>query len=511
MTKRKQGKALIDTAYRFYNLSNDSRQRDDSVIGSWRGGLLAILFCLTGCSPEQPEIVVLEEAQETKVEAKTSKVVEEETENSAVLTASVEKVSNPEVVPPTESQAASLKNEAVAAAIKISAAYPANALTHVLLGSAYYNTGRSDEATKHLIRGLELRPDMLEAHEMLARIAYEKGEPEETVRLCQKALKHGPATDELLIQMGKSQMDLGETESAIQTLQKAVERPQAKVESLYLLGQAHMQSRQYEKAKTNFLKAIQRLPDHTQAYFGLFTASQRLGQTDEAVKYQEQFLKLESIDRNSLTDRSGEEDTLSGMSMVRETVARTLFGAAQIHQSQGANADAVRLFLRAASLHPDNFGFRSALEGFFVRNNDVVAGVRGFEKLVAEQPENVLNHYFLGRMETRTKNFVRAEECFIQVQKLMPEWASGYEALAELYLGSKQEYDAARKLAGRAIDLDPNGYRYYLLALISLRTNDQAGALEAAKRAALLSPRQQKYAQLLQQLQGAQGGAPAKP
>jgi len=508
MTKRKQGKALIDAPQE----SNDwSHERVVRVIGCWRAGVLAILFCLGGCSPEQPKLSIVEETPDLGKKAEPHVITADVTASVPVSTSSDETTSEPNNVPEPESQAANLKEEAVNAALKISKAYPSNALTHVLLGSAYYNTGRSDEATRHLARGLELRPDMLEAHEMLARIAYERGEPEETVRLCQEALKQGLATDELLIQMGKSQMDLGETEAAIQTLQKAVQRPQPRVESYYLLGQAHMQFRQYEPAKANFLKAIQRLPDHTQAYFGLFTASQRLGLADDAAKYQEQFLKLESIDRNSLTDRSGEEDTLSGMSMVRETVARTLFGAAQIHQSQGANADAGRLFQRAASLHPDNFPFRSALEAFYVRRNDVASGVRVFDQLVAEQPQNVLNHYFLGRMETRTKNFTRAEECFLKVQELMPGWASGYEALAELYLGSKRDYEAARKLAGRAVGLDPNGYRYYLLALISLRTNDRAGALEAAKRATLLSPRQQKYTQLLQQLQAAPGGAPAKP
>lgn len=508
MTKRKQGRALIDAPQ-----DSDDRltRRPDWMIGCWRLGVLVVLFFLAGCSSEQPAVAVVEETPDIEQKTEPLKTVAAEPEEEPLLVSTETPDSEPDEVPATESQAASLKAEAVAAAVKISEAYPSNPLTHVLLGSAYYNTGRSDEATKHLIRGLGLRPDMIEAHEMLARIAYEKGEPEETVRLCQEALKHGPATDELLIQMGKSQMDLGETEASIVTLQKAVQRPQPMVESFYLLGQAHMQSRQYEPAKANFLMAVQRLPDHTQAYFGLFTASQRLGQADDAEKYQEQFLKLESIDRNSLTDRSGEEDTLSGMSMVRETVARTLFGAAQIHQSQGANADAGRLFQRAASLHPDNFPFRSALEAFYVQRNEVAAGVRGFEQLVAEQPNSVLNHYFLGRMETRTKNFARAEECFLKVQKLMPEWATGYEALAELYLGSKGDYVAARKQVGRAIDLDPSGYRYYLLALINLRTNDRAGALEAAKRATLLSPRQQKYTQLLQQLQGAVGGVPAKP
>ena len=513
MTKRKQGKGTIDAPQNSYDRSY---QRDASVIGSWKGGVLVILLCLLGCSPGQPEVSEGEKSLdikspnlEPKEEIPNLEVAVSESVPASI--SSDETAPEPDNNPAAESQAANLKEEAITAAVQISKAYPTNPLTHVLLGSAYYNTGRSDEATKHLARGLELRPDMLEAHEMLARIAYEKGEPEETVRLCREALKHGPATNELLIQMGKSQMDLGETEAAVQTFQTATKRPNPNVESLYLLGQAHMQSQQYELAKASFLQAIQLLPDHTQAYFGLFTSSQRLGQSEDATKYREQFVRLESMDRNSLTDRSGEEDTLSGMAMVRETVARTLFGAAQIHQSKGAFAEAGRLFQRAASLHPDNLPFRSAIEAFYVRRNDVAAGIRVFEQLISEEPENVLNHYFLGRLETRTKDFTAAEACFVKVQKLMPGWAFGYEALAELYLGSNKEYGTARDLAIRAVELEPNAYRYYLLALTCLRTNDRGGAFEAAKRASLLSPGQQKYAKLFQQLQAGQGGAPAKP
>ena len=400
-----------------------------------------------------------------------------------------------------QAEAADLKREAVTVAGQVAEAYPNDALAYALLGSAYYNIGRSDEATKHLKRCLELRPDQVEAYEILARVAYQKGELEETARLCREALKRGPATPDVLNRLGRTLLDLGQTEEAVRILQQAVGLPKPTSESCYLLGQAHMQSGDFAQAKDSFRRALGLLPDHTQACFGLYTACLRLGQTEEAARYREQFLKLEAVDRKDLTDRSAREDTLTGLPMVRETVARTLFGAAQIYRVHEQTGKAAELFRKSAALDADNPIYRSALESFYVQRKDPAEGIRVFEQLAAEQPENSLNYLFLGRLHGRLEHFEAAERSFQKVQELAPQWAEGYRALAELYLRANQKTDQARVLARRVIELEPSGSHYYLLAVACLKNNDRPGALEAVKKALALSPNETKYQQLFQQLQ----------
>ncbi len=249
-------------------------------------------------------------------------------------------------LPQPQAEAATLKQEAVAVANQVAEAYPSDALAYALLGSAYYNTGRSEEATKYLRKCLALSPEQAEAYAILALIAYEKGNLEESVRLFQEALKRGPANPEVLNRLGRAFMDQGQTEEAIRTLQQAVRLPQPISESYYLLGQANLQSANYAQAKESFQRAIALLPDHTQAFFGLYTACQRLGQNEEAGRYRAQFQKLEAIDRRSLTERSAQEDTLTGLPLVRRTVARTFFGAAQVHRVHGQASKAAELFGR---------------------------------------------------------------------------------------------------------------------------------------------------------------------
>ena len=139
----------------------------------------------------------------------------------------------------------------------IAAEYPENALIHILLGSAYFNTGQTDMAATHLRKCLALDNNILEAHEILTRIAYEKGNPEEAVRLCVEARNRGLSSPKLLNRLARAQMDLGQAEKSIQTLLEAIKVSHPLAESFYLLGQARMQARDYLEAKESFIQTTE--------------------------------------------------------------------------------------------------------------------------------------------------------------------------------------------------------------------------------------------------------------
>ena len=404
------------------------------------------------------------------------------------------------VVPQPLAEAAALKREAVAIAREVADAYPGEALAYALLGSASYNTGQAEKASEYLKRCLELSPNQAEAYEILARIAYEKGQLDETVRLGREALKRGPANPEVLNQLGRALMDSGRTEAAIQTLEQAVHLPKPLSESSYLLGQANLQSGNYGPAKESFQRAIALLPNNTQAYFGLYTACMRLGQTEEAGRYREQFQKLEAIDRRSLTDRSAREDTLTGLPLVRETVARTLFGAGQIYRAHEQTVKAAELFRKAALLDGNNAVYRAVLEAYYVQHQALPEGVAAFEQLVSQQPSNHLNYLFLGRLHGRLQQLEPAEQAYRKVQELAPRWPEGYRALAELYVRAERKPAEARALARQAVELEPSAAHYYLLAVACAKNGDRPGALAAAKQAAARSPGEKRYQDLIKQL-----------
>lgn len=406
-------------------------------------------------------------------------------------------------VPTAQAEAAALKREAVAVARQIAEAYPDDPLTYALLGSAYYNTGQAEEAQKQLQKCIALNPGQAEAYDILARIAYEKSELDESLRLCEEALKRGPPNSDVLNRKGRALMDMGRTEEAIQALQQAVRLPKPASESFYLLGQANAQTGDHAHAKESFLRAIALLPEHTQAYFGLYTACMRLGQPEDAERYRQQFVKLEAADRNTLTDRNAQEGTLQGLELVQQTVARTFFGAGQVYRVHEQSAKAAELFRKSAALDPDSPMYRAALEQCYVQRNALAEGLGVLEQLAKEQPDNGLNYLFLGRLQSRLQQFEAAETAYRKVQELGPKWAEGYRALADLYLRANRKLPEARSLAARACELEPSGPHYYLLALACAKNNDRTAALEAIDKALALSPGETRYQELERQLKEA--------
>jgi tetratricopeptide (TPR) repeat protein len=406
-------------------------------------------------------------------------------------------------VPEPLAQAAALKQEAVAVAREIVAVHPDQAISHALLGSAYYNVGQSREAVESLQRCIQLDPAQVEAYEILARVAYEKGELEEAVRLCRKGLESGRATGEILNRLGQSLLDLGRADEAIKVFEQAAGLPRVSSETHYLLGQACLQSGDYERAKAGFRAALARMPDHTQACFGLFTACARLGQAEEAARYREQFLQLEKSDRRTLTDRSAREDVLTGLPLVRQTVARTLFGAGQIRRLHGEKDQAAQLFLRAAKLDPDNGAWRASLESLYREAKAPSQAVEAFRKLVVEQPQNSLNHWFLGRAQAELGRFEAALQAYQQVQRLTPDRPDGHRSVAELCLRANREPAVALAAAERLLALDPSGPTHYLVAVARVRNGDRDGAVKAMEKAVRLSPEKPQFREFLEQLQQA--------
>ena len=399
------------------------------------------------------------------------------------------------------SAAAVLKNEALAIAKEVAAAYPGDALSAALLGSAFYNTGQSAQAIVHLRRCLELNPSQIEAYEILARMAYERGEPEVSAKHCREALKRDPSNLEILNRLGRALLDLGEATEAIQQLREAARLHKSSAETHYLLGQALLQAGNAAEAKSSFLSAVALMPDHTQAAFGLFTACVRLGQKEESARFRERFQSLEASDRRALADRNSDQEVLTGLPLVRSTVARTLFGAGQIYQAHRRDAEAGRLFFRAAFLDPEPPPYRAALEASFLRRQSVAEGIGAFEKLTAEQPGNPWNHLFRGRLHARLQQIDEASQAFQKVQALAPQWPEGYRAMAELYLRARRHTDEALKLARKAVELSPIATHYHLLAAICAETGDRKGALDAMEKAVALEPNQAKYREFQRKLQ----------
>jgi len=397
-------------------------------------------------------------------------------------------------------EAATLKRDAVAVANDLATQFPSDPLVYALLGSAHFNIGQADEALRHLRRCIELNPDQADVYEIQGRIAYDKGQIDESVRLFQEALKRGSSNADLLNRLGRAQLDLGKTDDAQATLQHAVQLPDAPGECRFLLGQSYLQAGAFSKARDSFQAVIQQIPDHTQAFFGLFTACTRLGLSEDADRYRKEFVRLEGSDRKSLTDNSLQPDSLSGVGFVRETVARTFAGAGQLYRAHNQLEQATEQFRRAAMLDGSTPSYRAALESLFLQRKLPMEGIRLFEELTTANPTNYLNHLFLGRLQSKSGMFEPAEKSLLTVQKMVPGLPEGHRALGDLYLRANRKLPEALAELRISVDLDPSPPHFYLLSIACAKNKDPQGALNAIQQAIKLRPNEASYQKLREQL-----------
>ena len=202
-------------------------------------------------------------------------------------------------------------------------AYPNDALAYALLGSAYYNIGRSDEATKHLKRCLELRPDQVGGLRDSGASSLRKGRTRGNRTSMPGSAEARPGDPGRSESVGSGPLDLGQTEEAVHALQQAVRLPKPTSESCYLLGQAHMQSGDLCASERELSAGDRVVARPHPGVLRALHSVHEVGANGGSWAVSRAIPKIGGDRPQDLTDRSAREDTLTGLPMVRETVART--------------------------------------------------------------------------------------------------------------------------------------------------------------------------------------------
>lgn len=247
-----------------------------------------------------------------------------------------------------------LKQEAADVAERIVKEFPRDPDSHALKGNACLFNGKTAEAVRSWQRCLELDPTRAGAYEGISLVAWERGRFEKVVSACRQALKYNPNMPDVHVRLGRALMELGRTEESIAVAQRAVRVWQLSSDAHLVLAQGYMQSKEYAKARKCFLRVVEISPDHTQAYYGLATASARLGQHDEARQYRERFRRVMAASKADFTALTRSQSALSELADQRSKTAAIYAGAAGIYRNHGNVRQAERLLQRAAIIDPNS-------------------------------------------------------------------------------------------------------------------------------------------------------------
>lgn len=195
-----------------------------------------------------------------------------------------------------EHRGASAKSRSsVTACEKLVHLKPGDVYAHVMLGNAYVDAGRAQEAIPCYQEALSLDPNCFDAHLGMGKAHFGRGSYSDAIAWYQKALKIRPRSADAHLSLGLALSNAGKCEEAMQAFQKAKELDPTVVETQVMTGNAYLQAGMCVQAIECFRDALQADQAHAQAYFNLGQAYLRVGDTGLAMEQQR---ILQGLDAN---------------------------------------------------------------------------------------------------------------------------------------------------------------------------------------------------------------------
>ena len=398
---------------------------------------------------------------------------------------------------PPDATIEQMASEVTRVAKRLMKAFPHSAGSFCVAGQVKANFGNSAEALELWERCVELDPRFSEAYRRMGMDAMRKGEHERAADLLRKALLLGPGSPDTVSQLAKALMSQGKMDEAKAVLQRITKSGSGSAGNLFLLGEIHLQLKDYAQAKKCFQAVLKTVPDHTHAYFGLFTTCARLGEKEKSREYRETFKKLRTKQQETETDQlRRREDRAS----TRGFLAGTYWDAGRVYFLHGNLREAEAHWQAATALEPDNPQCLSALAELYERQRKTREALRMLQRLLEIQPDNPFYRVHAGQLHAELNEFQAAEEAFRDACRLAPASAAGFVALAEFYVRSRRNLSEAIVAARKATQLRPTARNFLVLSAACESSGDMPGAFAALDRAIELEPGNPVYREAYQGL-----------
>jgi tetratricopeptide (TPR) repeat protein len=399
--------------------------------------------------------------------------------------------SGTETLPP-EQEIALLKERQMALAERVLKDLPASGDACVLMGDLQRRLGRSAQAVEFWQKGLERASDRVEVYHNLGVVAAEKGESEQAISFWRQALKLDPQRPGIRRIIGRALLDLGRSAEATGELQEEIRISPQSAESHYLLGEAFRQQQNYEPAKTCFEKAVALQPKNANAHYGLSMVCAKLGQLDQAEQHRATFTQLRA---GMMQDRGYGHSPADDLARMRGSMARLAAEAARLYEKAGRTAVAEELLRQATAVEPNDPAPAKWLAAFYQSSGRFPEALAQCERIARLEPNDPTCHLLLGTLALQLRQMDRAEAAFRRLIVLSPNESVGYRELARLYVNTGNRLAEARRLASKAVELEPLADNYFVLGLACQSGGDQQAAVAALRRAVELAPANPQYRQ----------------
>ncbi|MCR4411935.1 MAG: tetratricopeptide repeat protein [Thermoguttaceae bacterium] len=377
------------------------------------------------------------------------------------------------------------QREAFAVCDRLLEDFPHDADALALRGALLSAWGQMDEALRSWEACLRLDPAHAAACDGIGKTALRAGDFEKAASMYRRAVAAAPGKAEPSLGLGKALLEGGQPDQAASVLESHVARWPDSAEALHLLGEAYLAVRRPGDAKKCFDRVVQARAASSRTYYGLMTACRRLGDTDLARRYEDEFRRRKEQERTlAVADRRDHWDERS----VERRLADTYLAAAGVYQSHGDAAQAIACWRQAAAADRTHLESRQLLAMALAQTGALDEAIRATEELQRIEPQNPQHWLAAGRLHAQRKRWDAAEASLRKAVELAPRQGELRTWLAVVCLQSGRNPREAARLARAAVDVAPTVQNYCLLSEACSQSGDRAGAIEALRRARELDP-----------------------
>lgn len=310
---------------------------------------------------------------------------------------------------------------------------PNSAHAHSHLATAYQVLDRNEDAKRHLLRAIDLKPGWSLPYKTMAMLLEEEGDTAGATRYARRgAGGAGPAAGghyvlaELLVKQGDIEGAIAEIraaiadqpkmykahnmlgnlltqrkryDEAIAAYREAIALYSNQPDQHYNLGRAQILAKRHLQAAASLRRAIELDKNHGEAHHHLGLALESLGQHDKALSALQTATGLlpgnAAVQANlaltlSRLDRLREADTaMTRASTIDPTNFSYLLALGGIKEKLEKPYEALQLYRRALKRNTNSARTHNAIGMLMAKSGNMKAAVRHFDKAVKIEPNNV--------------------------------------------------------------------------------------------------------------------------
>lgn len=324
----------------------------------------------------------------------------------------------------------------------------------------FYEAQRKLDAAQaayaEVINEQQTKPDGLTARNRLAALLLQKQDAQGATRLIEEVLKENPRDNDALVMRGNLALARGDTPAAIADLRAVLRDQPNSVPVLRALARAHLQNNEQALAEETLRSAAQANPTDRTVRLELSQLLTQSGRPEQARPVLEQLVKetpsdmttMEALFRvqASLKDLSAARATAQNIQQLRPDLPLGTYLEGAIDESEKKYDAAEAAYLRALEIQPNGGEPLTALVRVDVARKQVPRALARLDKVIADQPGNVIAHNLKGELLTSRGEFDAATGAFGEAIARAPQWWMPYRGLALAHLAGKRNEDAIKIL-----------------------------------------------------------------